>query len=133
MVSGMRGKQLRGLAGAAAIATLVAGCSLTGGGNLLGGREKCWPQDPPRGASIWRGILTMDENGFRIITPDGEPIWLLPGSLRFNWTPGAVGELVDGAGKVVARAGEDITLFGGMGSDGGLVVCGLEENTDGEG
>lgn len=52
---------------------------------------------------------------------------LVAGSLSFRWTPGALGEIVDAAGKVVATAGEDITLFGGMGSDGGLVVCGLEE------
>jgi hypothetical protein len=27
----------------------------------------------------------------------------------------------------VARAGDDVTLFGGAGADGALVVCGLEE------
>ena len=75
------------LAAAVALTVIVAGCSLTGGGNLLGGRERCWPQDPPRLASTWRGILTMDENGFRIITPEGETIWLIAGSIVFNWTP----------------------------------------------
>lgn len=115
------------LAAAVALTVIVAGCSLTGGGNLLGGRERCWPQDPPRLASTWRGILTMDENGFRIITPEGETIWLIAGSIVFNWTPGSVGELVDGSGNVLARAGQDITLFGGAGADGGLVLCGLEE------
>jgi hypothetical protein len=103
----------------------VAGCALAGG--TLGGREKCWPADPPRGASIWRGILTMDENGFRLIDSEGETIWLLAGSVTFNWTPGAIGELHDASGNVLAHAGQDITLFGGMGADGGLVMCGLEE------
>jgi hypothetical protein len=27
----------------------------------------------------------------------------------------------------VAQAGDDATLFGGMGADGALVVCGVEE------
>lgn len=108
-----------------ACTTLLGACSLAGG--TLGGREKCWPAEPPRGASIWRGILTMDENGFRLITPDGEDIWLVAGSLSFRWTSGAVGEIVDASGKVVATAGQDITLFGGMGADGGLVTCGVEE------
>jgi hypothetical protein len=38
---------------------------------------------------------------------------------------GGVGELVRG-GDVVARAGDDVTLFGGAGADGALVVCGVE-------
>ena len=29
--------------------------------------------------------------------------------------------------QVVARAGDDVTLFGGAGSDGALVVCAVEE------
>ena len=109
------------------LAIVLAGCSLAGGGGTLGGREKCWPADPPRAASIWRGILTMDENGFRLVTPEGETIWLVAGSLGLDWTAGSTGELVDGSGNVLARAGQDITLFGGAGADGALVVCGLEE------
>lgn len=107
-----------------AVASLAAGCSLTGG--TLGGREKCWPADPPRAASVWRGILRMDENGFRLITQDGEAIGLLAGSVRFEWTRGTTGKLVDGSGKVLATAGQDIDLFGGAGSDGALVVCAVE-------
>ena len=117
-------RDLRLLLCALALASTAAGCSLTGG--TLGGRDKCWPADPPRAASVWRGILTMDENGFRLTTPDGEPIWLLAGTVSFNWTQGTTGQLVDASGKVLATAGQDIDLFGGAGSDGGLVVCAVE-------
>ncbi|HJP89139.1 MAG TPA: hypothetical protein VJ850_08910 [Candidatus Limnocylindrales bacterium] len=118
-------RRSRSILAAVALLSAVAGCSLTGG--TLGGRDKCWPADPPRAASVWRGILTMDENGFRLVTPDGEPIWLLAGSVKFNWTQGAApGQLVDASGKVLATAGQDIDLFGGAGSDGGLVVCAVE-------
>lgn len=62
---------------------VVAGCSLTGGGgNLLGGRDKCWPQEPPRAASIWRGILWVDADGSRLATPEGDAIPLWPGRSR---------------------------------------------------
>jgi hypothetical protein len=37
------------------------------------------------------------------------------------------GELVRGM-DVVARAGDNVTLFGGAGADGALVVCGVAEN-----
>ena len=111
---------------AGALAVLITGCSLTGGGNLLGGREKCWPADPPRAASIWRGILQIDENGSRLTTPEGDAIPLAPGSLTTRLNPDGSGDLLKGS-DVVARAGDDVTLFGGAGADGYLVVCGVEE------
>jgi hypothetical protein len=102
----------------------TVGCALAGG--TLGGREKCWPEDPPRGASIWRGILRIDSRGGRLDTSEGDVIPLIPGTLTTRVGGGGAGELVRG-NDVVARAGADLTLFGGMGSDGGLVVCGVEE------
>jgi hypothetical protein len=36
------------------------------------------------------------------------------------------GELVRGT-EIVARSGQEVTLFGGAGSDGALAVCGVEE------
>ena len=36
------------------------------------------------------------------------------------------GELAHG-NDVIARAGDDVTLFGGAGADGALVVCAVEE------
>lgn len=114
----------RALAPVLALALLgTVGCSLQP--NLLGGREKCWPADPPRAASLWRGILRIDASGGRLETPEGDVIPLLPGSLQPRAGAGGAGELVRGT-DVVARAGDDVTLFGGAGADGALVVCGVE-------
>ena len=97
------------------------GCSLSSG--TLGGREKCWPATEQRAPSIWRGILRVDASGGRLDTPEGDVIRLLPGALSVR---ADTGEIVRGS-DVVARAGDDITVFGGAGSDGALVLCGLEE------
>ena len=51
---------------------------------------------------------------------------LLPGALTTRIGAGGIGELVRGD-QVAAKAGDDVTLFGGAGSDGALVVCGVEE------
>jgi hypothetical protein len=104
---------------------VLGGCGLTGG-NLLGGREKCWPETDARMASIWRGILVIDATGGRLDTPEGDVIALLPGALQTRVGEGGVGQLVRGS-DVVATAGQDVTLFGGAGADGALVVCGVEE------
>ena len=101
-----------------------AGCSLAGG--TLGGREKCWPESQQRAASIWRGTLRIDASGGRLDTPEGDVIPLLPGTLAMRVGADGIGELVRG-NDVVARAGDDLTLFGGAGADGALVVCGVEE------
>jgi hypothetical protein len=119
----MRASRGRALAVGFAI-VITVGCSL--GGGTLGGREKCWPESDQRAASIWRGILRIDASGGWLDTPEGEVIPLLPGTLATRVGEGGVGELVRG-GEVVARAGDDVTLFGGAGADGFLVVCGVEE------
>jgi hypothetical protein len=102
----------------------TAGCSLAGG--TLGGREKCWATSDKRAASVWRGTLQIDASGARLQTPEGDVIPLLPGALTPRIAASGVGELVSGD-QVAARAGEDVTLFGGAGSDGALVVCAVEE------
>jgi len=102
----------------------ASGCALTGG--TLGGREKCWPEQPARAASLWRGVLQIDAVSAQLNTPEGDIIPLLPGSLQTRVGDDGVGELVSGT-DVVARAGDDVTLFGGAGADGALVVCAVEE------
>ena len=97
----------------------LAGCALAGG--TLGGREKCWPESDRRAPSIWRGILQADGSGFGLATPEGDVIPLAPGELEFG-----AGALVRGS-EVVVRVGDDVTLFGGAGADGFLVVCAVEE------
>ena len=109
-----------------ALLVLVVGACGLGGGNLLGGREKCWPESDARMASIWRGILRIDATGAQLDTPEGDVIPLLPGVLQTRVGDGGLGQLVRGS-DVVATAGQDVTLFGGAGADGALVVCGVEE------
>jgi hypothetical protein len=115
----------RGLVMAVGFALLVAaGCALSGG--TIGGREKCWPEGDQRAASLWRGILRIDSTGGRLETPEGDVIPLLPGTLTTRVGQSGIGELVRGT-DIIAIAGTDVTLFGGAGSDGALVVCAVEE------
>lgn len=107
------------------LALLASGCAFAGG--TLGGREKCWPEADRRLPSTWRGTLAIDSAGGRLDTPEGDIIRLLPGTLAMRVGSNGGGELARDNGDVVARAGDDVTLFGGAGSDGALVVCGLEE------
>jgi hypothetical protein len=107
----------------AALAIALTGCAFTGG--TLGGREKCWPADDQRTPSLWRGTLQIDASGGRLTAPEGD-LLLLPGALSTRMGERGVGELVRGT-DVVARAGDNVTLFGGIGGDGTMVVCGLEE------
>ncbi|HET7704327.1 MAG TPA: hypothetical protein VFK35_13080 [Candidatus Limnocylindrales bacterium] len=118
-----RNRPGRGVA-IAVVATLLVGCSLTGG--TLGGRETCWPAAEQRAPSIWRGILRIVPSGASLDTPEGDVIPLLPGSLVARVGPDGVGVLARGD-DVLARTADDVTLFGGAGADGALVVCGIEE------
>jgi hypothetical protein len=101
----------------------LTSCEL--GGGTLGGRDKCWAADAPRMASLWRGTLEIDAGGGRLEAPEGDLV-LLDGALSTRIGESGVGELVRGS-DVVARAGDNVTLFGGIGGDGTMVVCGLEE------
>ena len=103
---------------------VTGGCAL--GSGTLGGRDTCWPEDDQRAPSLWRGVLRIDANGGKLDTPEGDVIPLRPGALETRVGGNGVGELVRG-NDVVARAGDDVTLFGGAGSDGALVVCAVEE------
>ena len=51
------------------------------------------------------------------------PLW--PGELGMEVGTDGVGHLVHGE-DVVGTTGQDVTLFGGAGADGSLVVCGVE-------
>lgn len=75
---------------------------------------------------MWRGILRIDASGGRLNTPEGDVIVLLPGVLATRISNAGVGELKRGR-EVVGRDGDDVTLFGGIGADGTMVVCGLEQ------
>jgi hypothetical protein len=112
----------------AVLTTSLAACAL--GGGMLGGRETCWPDHEQRAASLWRGVLVIDATGSRLDTPEGDVIPLLPGELSMELGHDGSGLLVRGD-EVVALAGDDVTLFGGAGADGNLVVCAVESNRGG--
>jgi hypothetical protein len=105
-------------------ATTVAGCALTGG--TLGGREKCWPQQPPRLAASMLGTLHLDGVHAVLDTNDGGPLSLVLGGFSQRMENG-IPALVDGRGSVVALDGEVVTMFGGIGSDERMVLCAVEE------
>jgi hypothetical protein len=119
---------IRQLGFAIATASLVlglAGCG-PGSGDLLGGRETCWREEERRVAGLWRGTFRVDLSGGWLDTPEGDAIPLGPGGLQVRVGDTGVGQLVRGS-EVVATAGDNLTLFGGAGSDGVLVVCAIEE------
>ena len=107
------------LAGSLVIA--VSACSF----DTLGGRQKCWPEQDSRVPSLWRGTLQIDAFGAQLLAPEGNLV-LLPGTLTTRLGEGGTGELVQGS-DVVARAGVNVTLWGGIGGDGTMVVCAVEE------
>lgn len=106
---------------AAAIMIAISGCSF----DTLGGREKCWSEGDPRTPSLWRGTLRIDAFSAMLQAPEGD-LTLLPGTLGTRLGEGGVGELVHGS-DVVAHAGDNLTLWGGIGGDGTMVVCAVEE------
>ena len=77
-------------------------------------------------ASLWRGTLEIDAAGARLATPEGDVIPLRPGALGIRIGADGAGELVAGD-RAAARTGDDVSLFGGAGADGSLVVCDVEE------
>jgi hypothetical protein len=106
---------------AAMVVIAAGGCSF----NTLGGREKCWSESDARTPSLWRGTLQIDAFSARLLAPEGDLV-LLPGTLTTQLGEGGVGELVEGS-DVVARNGHTVTLWGGIGGDGTMVVCAVEE------
>lgn len=105
-------------------ATMLAGCALAGG--TLGGREKCWPEQPPRLAASMLGTLHLDGVRAVLDTNDGGPLPLVIDGFSQR-TDNGTPALVDGNGSVVALDGEVVTMFGGIGSDERMVLCAVEE------
>ncbi len=72
-----------------------------------------------------RGTLHLDVTHSTLVTPEGETLAVDFPFLVVNVAP--EGALKDSSGQVVANDGELVTLFGGLGSDGSMVVCAVEE------
>jgi len=110
-----------------AVAMSVAACSITDG--TLGGRATCWPEVPQRIPSLMKGVLTFGVEGPYLATPEGDELPLLLN--RFDLAQiGSATALSDPAGGgIVAAHGDTVTLFGGLGADGSMYVCGVEERS----
>jgi hypothetical protein len=109
-----------------ALTVTIAGCSLAQP-NLLGGREKCWGESDPRMATLMKGRLDLAPGSERgtLATPEGTDF-----EIQFPFMtvePGTDMPVLVDRGRTVAINGETVTVFGGLGSDGVIVVCAVEE------
>lgn len=107
------------------LALAAAGCSVSG--DLLGGRQKCWSESDPRLAALMRGTLELDFVSSILATPEGDRLPLGFPSLAVRSGESGTLVVVDANGGTVATDGEVVTVFGGMGSDGVMSVCAIEE------
>jgi hypothetical protein len=77
-----------------------------------------------------RGTLHLDVTRSTLLTPEGETLAVDFPFLVVNVAPERT--LTDSNGQVVADDGELVTVFGGLGSDGSMVVCNIEERHGGD-
>jgi len=120
------GRRTVGVASLALSVALLAGCALTG--NLLGGRERCWPNEQdPRVAALMDGRLVLAESlgGPYLADTEGGD---LPLEFADPVAYDPVGSNLVRGGQVVAVDGDEVTLWGGIGGGGTMVVCDVEEN-----
>ena len=111
------------LIAAAAFALLLSGC---GGVNLLGGRQPCWSEADRRAATLMRGELQLElmSNSGTLATPEGTDF---PVQFPFMTVSTVADSVVlTYEGRTVATSGETVTVFGGLGPDGILLVCSIE-------
>jgi hypothetical protein len=110
---------------ALAVIALLAGCSFAAPSlNLLGGREKCWSEAEPRLATMMLGKLELGAYPWSLDTPEGEVFAIDFAGPRLDPTGT---QLLDASGHEIAREGETVSVFGGLGADGVIMVCGIEE------
>jgi hypothetical protein len=108
-----------------AVGAILAGCSFAAPSlNLLGGREKCWSEAEPRLATVMKGRLELGAYPWSLDTPEGEVFGIDFAGPRLDATGT---QLLDASGNKIADEGEMVTVFGGLGSDGVIMVCGIEE------
>jgi hypothetical protein len=112
---------------ALAVAVSLAACSALAD-NTLGGRERCWGNEDPRLATLMKGTLDLRnaEATHILDTPEGDEFLVTFPFMSVQ--PGESGLiLIDDDRGTVATDGELVTVFGGLGGDGVIVVCAIEE------
>jgi hypothetical protein len=108
-----------------AVAAIVSACSFAAPEiNLIGGRDKCWSKAEPRMATLMRGRLDLGPYPWALDTPEGEVFDIDFSGPRLDDTKT---KLLDASGREIGREGELVTVFGGLGADGVIMVCGIEE------
>ncbi len=112
-----------------AVAGVLAGCAV-GRDALLGGRQSCWPESEERLATVMKGTLELDPERSKLATPEGEDFLLEFPVLVVKTVAGDVA-IVDGSGAALATDGDLVTVFGGLGSNGVITVCAIEERHNG--
>jgi len=97
-------------------------------GGTLGGREKCWGNDDTRLASLMKGTLELAVVGrSNLATPEGED-FAITFATPLYVTSDATGLMLAGTGGTTeATDRELVTVFGGLGADGSILVCDIEE------
>jgi hypothetical protein len=101
----------------------LSACSLATG--TMGGREKCWGHGETRLSSLMKGYVRLDPSRSLLDTPEGETLPLYFSGLSVHQDGGAT-TLVDRGGAVVANDDELVTVFGGLGADGSMIVCAVD-------
>ena len=115
----------------AGVMTLMSGCSIASGDDaLLGGREKCWPESESRLATLMMGTLELEPARPELATPEGEVFPLDFAGVNLGTENGGF-VLVDRERRTVAPDGELVTVWGGLGTTGSILVCGIEERHGG--
>ena len=107
------------------VALSVSACAIAG--ESLGGRVQCWPEVPQRIPSLMKGVLTFGLEGPSLATPEGDELPLLLNRFDLADVGSALALSDPGGGGIVAAEGDTVTLFGGLGADGSMYVCDVEE------
>lgn len=76
-----------------------------------------------------KGYLRLDPQRSTLDTPEGETLQLSFSGLTVR-SDGTMTTLDDSGGALAAIDGELVTVFGGLGSDGSMLVCAVEERHD---
>lgn len=115
----------------AIVVALAVGACTIGDVEILGGRERCWDAGDPLVASLITGTLHVGGANPTLTTPEGEvvPLRLARFDLASDGPRPAI--VSPSGGPVLAADGDLVTLFGGVGADGSMFVCLVEERRPG--
>jgi hypothetical protein len=123
--------RVRGLAPILALLVFAVAACTIGDVSVLGGRQGCWDEGEQLVASLMKGTLDVGGANPTLTTPEGEvlPLRLARFDLANDGARPAI--ISPTGGPVLAVDGDFVTLFGGLGTDGSMYVCGVEARAPG--